>query len=437
MFFVALFHRGIFNWGLMNHYFLLTIDVEDWFQVENFKQYIPYDSWSSYELRVEKNTHRILDLFDSIGIENTEYDSQKAASNGQGLSTDLCNASETGKANSGRRQVEVSQFPEETEKEKISGKSSKSCLTTPKATFFVLGWLAERLPHLVREIHSRGHEIASHGYHHNLCNEQSHEDLKKDLCDSKSLLEDIIGTQVFGYRAPSFAINNDILKIIEDCGYLYDSSYNSFSMHGRYGHLDLSRNEKKGIAIKVSKSLNAERRTQNAEPFSTFYELPISNLNVRNPFSYACPVGMKYRTGVKSESHLTGADLAAGSVAGLTGALSLPRETRSMFHWGAISSEQNRGGFVLPWGGGGYFRLIPFPLFKLGVESILKKENAYLFYMHPWEIDADQPRVSDASMFYRFRHYSNLSKTNSKLLKLIENFVHCNFITCRQYLDKI
>jgi len=249
------------------NYILLTIDVEDWFQVENFKQYIPFASWSSYELRVEKNTHLLLDLLDSIGIENTEYDSQKAASNGQGLSNDLCNASETGEADSGRRRIEVSQFPDETEKEKISGKSSKSCLTTPKATFFVLGWLAERLPHLVQEIHSRGHEVASHGYYHNLCNEQSHEDLKADLCDSKSLLEDIIGTQVYGYRAPSFAINNDILKIIEDCGYLYDSSYNSFAMHGRYGHLDLLQNKTRGIALKITSA-------KHQKPLRTITRMP-------------------------------------------------------------------------------------------------------------------------------------------------------------------
>jgi len=114
-----------------------------------------------------------------------------------------------------------------------------------RGTFFVLGWLAERLPHLVREIHSRGHEVASHGYYHNLCNEQSHEDLKNDLSNSKSLLEDIIGTQVYGYRAPSFAITNDILKIIEDCGYLYDSSYNSFSMHRRYDQISVSQNGQK------------------------------------------------------------------------------------------------------------------------------------------------------------------------------------------------
>ena len=72
------------------------------------------------------------------------------------------------------------------------------------------------------------------------------------MCNSKSLLEDIIGNQVYGYRAPSFAINNDILKIIEDCGYLYDSSYNSFALHGRYGQVSLSRNGTRGIAIKIN-----------------------------------------------------------------------------------------------------------------------------------------------------------------------------------------
>ena len=218
----------------MNHYFLLTIDVEDWFQVENFKQYIPYASWSSYELRVEKNTHQILDLLDSIGSKKTEIRTQKTVSNNENQ------ASHIQYLNNGQQSTGDGQD------EKVRG------------TFFVLGWLAERLPHLVQEIHSRGHEVASHGYYHNLCNEQSHEDLKTDLCDSKSLLEDIIGNQVYGYRAPSFAINNDILKIIEDCGYLYDSSYNSFSMHGRYGHLDLFQNKTRDIAIQISSTKQQE-----------------------------------------------------------------------------------------------------------------------------------------------------------------------------------
>jgi len=129
----------------------------------------------------------------------------------------------------------------------------------------VLAWIAERLPHLVREIHTRGHEVASHGYYHNLCNQQSPNALKKDLTDSKKLLEDIIGSPVVGYRAPSFSINKDILKIIKDCGYLYDSSYNSFALHSRYGQVDLSMNGKKGVAAKLS---------------DTFYEFPVSNIEL-------------------------------------------------------------------------------------------------------------------------------------------------------------
>jgi len=139
-----------------------------------------------------------------------------------------------------------------------------------KATFFVLAWIAERLPRIVREIQSRGHEIASHGCNHELPELLSADELKQDLTDSKKLLEDITGAEVAGYRAPSFAINDDILKIIEDAGYLYDSSYNSFSLHGRYGKISLNGTSKKGIAHKLS---------------NDFYELPVSNLSIKNPLS--------------------------------------------------------------------------------------------------------------------------------------------------------
>ena len=305
----------------MNH-ILLTIDVEDWFQVENFKNYIPFSSWPSYELRVEKNSHRILDLLDSITLEPSSL-----------LASQL---------------------------------SSRK--NSPKASFFVLGWLAERLPGLVREIHSRGHEVASHGYNHNLCNQQSCEDLKKDLKDSKKLLEDIIGSQVYGYRAPSFAINNDILQVIEDCGYLYDSSYNSFAMHERYGRLDLSKNENKGVAVKIS---------------NNFYELPISNIK----FSIQ-------------------------------------------------NSKSKIQNLQLPWGGGGYFRIIPLSLFKMGVNSILNKYKAYIFYMHPWEIDSKQPRIKEASYFFKFRHYVNLHKNASKFSSFIKYFRKYSFTTCHKYLTE-
>ena len=267
---------------------LLTFDVEDWFQVENFKDYIPFSTWESHQLRVEKNTHTILNLLDSFSFK-------------------------------------------------------------PKATFFVLGWIAERLPTLVREIHARGHEVANHGNLHHLCTKQTPKEVKEDLKSGKNLLEDIIGKRVYGYRAPSFAINNDILKIVRDTGHLYDSSFNSFGLHGRYGTIDL--------------------------PDSIdFFELPISNLTINQK--------------------------------------------------------------VFPLGGGGYFRLIPFPLFKLGMNQVLKKEKTFLFYSHPWEFDPDQPKVEQASTSFKFRHYINLNKTRNKLKALIKNFNTLKFTTCIDYLQK-
>ena len=285
---------------------LLTIDVEDWFQVENFKPWITYSSWASRESRVKKNTHQLLDLFDSFNTPHT---------------------------------------------------TDKTHCSKPRVTFFILGWIAEKFPDLVREIHKRGHEVASHGYHHHLCAKVPRGELINDLTGSRKLLEDITGATVFGYRAPSFSISDEILETIEASGYHYDSSFNSFDMNERYGQVDFSQNKKNGIAVEISK---------------TFYELPVSNFKLGNR--------------------------------------------------------------VVPLGGGGYFRLIPFPVFKLGIQSLLNQEKAYLFYMHPWEIDPEQPRVNEASRFFKFRHYTNLKKTYSKLSTLIESFNQCRFVTCSQYL---
>ena len=307
--------------NITDRHIIFTVDLEDWFQVENLKQEISFTSWSSRELRVEENTHRILDLLDSMR--------QKGASG------------------------------------------------PLQATFFVLGWIAERLPHLVREIYSRGHEVASHGYFHRCCNESPSEDLEKDLVDSKNLLEDIIGDRIYGYRAPSFSINDDVLKIIEACGYSYDSSYNSFALHGRYGKVDLSGYPRKGIAMKLSEN---------------FYEIPISNLKL-------CKRMNSFKT--------------------------------------IQNSKLKIKNLVFPWGGGGYFRLIPLSVFRLGVQSILKREGAYLFYIHPWEVDPGQPRIDTISAFYRFRHYANLSRTRYKISALFTHMKGCNFVTCRDYLKLV
>jgi len=289
---------------------LITIDVEDWFQVENFKPWIPFSSWSYRELRVEKNTLCLLDLFDTFSAQRS----------------------------------------------KNKGPSGKLGVT-----FFNLGWIAKHLPHLIREIHERGYEVASHGFNHDLCNRLSFKYLKEDLINSKKRLEDIIGSEVYGYRAPNFSIDNDILKLIEDCGYLYDSSYNSFALHGRYGQADLSRAPTNGMAVKLSHN---------------FYELPISNLKLK----------IKY--------------------------------------------------LEFPWGGGAYFRILPYLIFRKGVHAILKNKNTYLFYLHPWEIDADQPHFNAAPRFNKFRHYVNIKTTYGKLKKLLIDFKDCQFLSCSQYLEK-
>jgi len=154
---------------------LITVDVEDWFQVENLRSAFPIETWDSHELRLEKSTHHLLDLFARHGIQ---------------------------------------------------------------ATFFVLGWIAERLPHLVSEIQKFGHEIASHGYNHELCSGLVCTTLRGDLLRSKTLLEDISGRPVVGYRAPSFSVTHDLIDTLGELGFRYDSSYNNFTMNKRYGQVN-------------------------------------------------------------------------------------------------------------------------------------------------------------------------------------------------------
>ncbi len=287
---------------------LLTFDIEDWFQVENLKPVVNRIEWPSYQLRVEENTYKLLDLLDSFDCL------------GYG---------------SGQEFLKI------------------------KATFFVLGWVAERVPHLVREIEKRGHEVASHGFEHILNLDCTLDEVDADLKKSKKLLEDILGSPVRGYRAPNFSVNNRILEVIQEAGYYYDSSYNSFASHGRYGHLD-------GLVQLPGSIVHKDQQNM--------YELPVSNL---------C-LGKK----------------------------------------------------VLPWGGGGYFRLMPLALFGPGVKKILKDQGSYLFYMHPWEIDPDQPRIADLPWSYRFRQYVNLASTYKKLSKLILNLQDQSFLSCYEYLQK-
>jgi polysaccharide deacetylase family protein (PEP-CTERM system associated) len=142
----------------------LTIDIEDYFQVENFRKHIPFTNWHRYESRVAQNTERILGILDE---------------------------------------------------------------SNTKSTFFVLGWVAERNPELVKKIHRDGHEVASHGYAHQLIYSQSRDEFREDLRKAKSILENIIQQPVIGYRAPSYSITKKsiwALDILMEEGFRYDSS---------------------------------------------------------------------------------------------------------------------------------------------------------------------------------------------------------------------
>jgi polysaccharide deacetylase family protein (PEP-CTERM system associated) len=158
----------------------LTVDVEDYFQVSAFAPHISRGAWATMECRIERNLDVILLLLDE---------------------------------------------------------------SNTRATFFTLGWIAERYPQLVRRIVENGHELASHGYAHLRASEQSREEFYKDVTRAKRVLEDIAGVEVKGYRAPSFSIGRDnlwALECLREAGYRYSSSLYPIR-HDHYGMPDAPR----------------------------------------------------------------------------------------------------------------------------------------------------------------------------------------------------
>jgi polysaccharide deacetylase family protein (PEP-CTERM system associated) len=261
----------------------LTIDVEDYFQVSAFAPYIRRDEWDARECRVERNVDRILAML-------------------------------------AERQV--------------------------TATFFTLGWIAERYPQLVRSIVAGGHELASHGYGHERASDLDHAAFSQDITRAKSLLEDLSGQPVLGYRAPSFSIGTGNLwafDALARAGYLYSSSIYPIK-HDHYGMPDSPR------------------------------------------FAYR-----------------------VGSVG--TGLLEVPVTTLRML---------NRN---LPSSGGGYFRLLPYALSRWMIGTVNRDDRqAAIFYFHPWEIDAAQPRVAGIDARTRFRHYVNIPRMEGRLRQLLSDF---------------
>ena len=259
----------------------MTVDVEDYFQVQAFAGVIDRDTWDTIPCRVEANMDRVLQQFDDAGV---------------------------------------------------------------IGTFFTLGWVAERYPSVVRRIVEAGHELASHGYGHARADSQTPQEFRDDVRRARSVLENLGGVAVAGYRAPTFSIgprNPWAFDVLAEEGYRYSSSVYPVK-HDLYGAPDAPR--------------------------------------------------FPYRP-------------ADGAL------VEIPMTTVRL------------GGRNLPCAGGGYFRLMPYALFRQLLRRFNRVEAASgVFYFHPWEIDPGQPRIRAAPRMSRFRHTVNLSAMHGRLDHLLRDF---------------
>jgi polysaccharide deacetylase family protein (PEP-CTERM system associated) len=255
----------------------LTVDVEDYFQVSAFADNIKKKDWESYKPRLGENTHKLLDIFSDRRL---------------------------------------------------------------RATFFVLGWVAEKYPHLIQEIAARGHEVACHGYSHELIYKQTRETFRAETIRAKNTIEDTVQAEVYGYRAASFSITERsiwALDILAESGFLYDSSIFPIR-HDRYGISGVS--------------TFPNRMTTPAG--QTIIEFPLSTIRFLG------------------------------------------------YH--------------------GYFRLYPYVFTRSALRYINNwLRQPFVFYVHPWELDPDQPRIG-GTVLSRFRHYNNLHKCEMRLKLLLNDF---------------
>ena len=245
--------------------------------------------------------------------------------------------------------------------------------TGVKATFFCLGWIGERYPYLLREIDRRGHEIACHSYDHQLVYRMIPEQFREDVSISKRILEDAAGKKVIGYRAPSYSITEKslwALEILGEEGYRYDSSIFPIH-HDRYGIPTAPRFP---FLVKLDGNGGDGTRTP-----VDFERMPLWEPKPGEPCD-DCIV-------------------------------EYPISTVKMM------------GLNIPISGGGYMRLLPYGVTRQGLAKINSAENKpFVFYMHPWEIDPEQPRMNRLSALSKFRHYINLDGTADKLKRLLNDF---------------
>ncbi len=265
---------------------VVSVDVEDYFHAEAMASVVQRSEWDKCACRVEGNTQRLLDLFASHQIQ---------------------------------------------------------------ATFFVVGWVAERYPSLVREIAAAGHELACHSYWHRLIYKLDPKDFREDTQRAKDVIEQIAGQPIHGYRAPTYSIVASslwALQILVELGFTYDSSIFPIH-HDRYG---------------IPSAPRAPFRIKT--PAGPLMEYPLTTFRIWN---------------------------------------------RSM-----------------PVAGGGYLRLLPQWYTRFGIRRARREGLPIIAYVHPWEIDPDQPRLS-GTFVSRLRHYTNLSKTYVRLSDMLREGTFTSF----------
>jgi polysaccharide deacetylase family protein (PEP-CTERM system associated) len=280
----------------------MTVDVEDYFHASAFDRSVSRESWSGRESRVVRNTEVLLECFERAGV---------------------------------------------------------------KATFFILGWVAARCPQLVRDIASGGHEVASHGYHHQLIYTLTPDQFREDVRRAKGTIEDACGRSVGGYRAPSFSIVHPslwALDVLIEEGYRYDASIFPIH-HDRYGIPDAPRHTH---VIDRNRRLGARRTAERGE----------------------AP-----RRGLVGTRHI----------------IEVPAATVRL-------GQRN-----LPIAGGGYFRLLPYAWTHWGMARGNRRGEPMVFYIHPWEVDPGQPRLA-VGRLATWRHYGGLDRTLDRLERLFDDF---------------
>jgi len=384
---------------------ILTIDLEDYFQVHAFSDVIRYEDWDKFECRIERNTDRLLEILDDV-TQNSKFKIQN--SNLDHSITHSLNNSFTRKV---------------------------------QATFFILGWIAERYPGVLQRIQKEGHEIACHGYAHKLVYTQSKEEFRQDIRKAKAILEEITGNEVIGYRAPSYSITNKsqwAFEVLVEEGFKYDSSIFPIR-HDFYGMPDAPRFP---FVISFDGNQNFEFSMLNCE-LNAFKNSKFithnSKLEINSSSTHSL---INPSSDVSAPQHR--------STAALNNSLtqspnnSIPDNSKLTIQNSKLNIQNSQFiiefpistvkvfGQNIPISGGGYFRLFPYSLVRKGLKSINEKENKpFIFYVHPWEFDPDQPRIKGAANLSKFRHYVNLGRTEIKFRKLLEDF---QFSTIRQVL---